>query len=103
MLINLVKNAQEANAQSVVLDFSEDSKSSVIKVVDDGHGFANLENLFVPLFSTKRDGQGIGLSFCRNIIEQHQGSIKLVNNRNRGVTVMITLPLKASTSENEPA
>jgi len=65
-------------------------------VIDDGHGFANLENLFVPLFSTKQDGQGIGLSFCRNIIEQHQGSITLDNNRIQGVTVAIILPLKSS-------
>jgi signal transduction histidine kinase len=96
VLINLIKNAHEAGAHRVILDFSEDDNKTTIKVIDDGHGFANLENLFVPLFSTKQDGQGIGLSFCRNIIEQHQGSIILVNNRIQGVTVTITLPLKIS-------
>ena len=76
------------------MKLSEDTKYTIIRVIDDGHGFANLENLFVPLFSTKQDGQGIGLSFCRNIIEQHNGSIKLINNRDQGVTVTITLPLQ---------
>lgn len=103
VLINLIKNAHEAGARKVVLNISEDNKMTIIKVIDDGHGFTNLENLFVPLFSTKQGGQGIGLSFCRNIIEQHQGNIKLVNNRNQGVTVTITLPLKPSKSDNGPS
>ncbi len=96
VLINLIKNAKEAGAQKIVLDFSEDNGKTTIKVIDDGHGFTNLENLFVPLFSTKQDGQGIGLSFCRNIIEQHRGSITLDNNRIKGVTVTIILPLNNS-------
>ncbi|WP_199610155.1 sensor histidine kinase [Flocculibacter collagenilyticus] len=94
VLINLIKNAYEAGAKTVSLEFSEDKHKSCMKVVDDGHGFANPENAFVPLFSTKQDGQGIGLSFCRNIIEQHQGHIRLENNHGNGVTVQITLPLK---------
>ena len=53
-----------------------------------------LANLFVPLYSTKPQGQGIGLSFCRNIIEQHNGVMELNNNDNdkKGVTVMVVLP-----------
>jgi signal transduction histidine kinase len=94
VLINLIKNAHEAGARNIELDFNEDNSQTIIKVIDDGHGFANLENIFVPLFSTKQEGQGIGLSFCRNIIEKHQGNISLVNNRIQGVTVTITLPLK---------
>lgn len=94
VLINLIKNANEAGAQKIILDFSEEKNKTIIKVIDNGHGFANLENLFVPLFSTKQEGQGIGLSFCRNIIEQHQGNITLINNRIQGVTVTIILPLK---------
>ncbi len=96
VLLNLIKNANEASKpeEKIKLIFSESSTSSLIEVVDSGHGFANLDNLFVPLYSTKQNGQGIGLSFCRNIIEHHKGSIKLVNNTNApGVTVSITLPL----------
>jgi len=105
VLLNLIKNANEASQpeEKIKLIFSESSTGSLIEVIDSGHGFANLDNLFVPLYSTKQNGQGIGLSFCRNIIEHHKGSIKLVNNTNApGVTVSIALPLappKINTSE----
>jgi signal transduction histidine kinase len=96
VLLNVIKNADEASepGAKIKLIFSENANTSLIKVVDIGHGFANLDNLFVPLYSTKQNGQGIGLSFCRNIIEHHKGSITLVNNTNApGVTVSISLPL----------
>lgn len=100
VLINLVKNAHEAGAKTVNLEFTEDNDKTIIKVIDDGHGFANVENAFVPLFSTKQDGQGIGLSFCRNIIEHHQGCISLENNSHGGVTVQISLPMTTRSSDN---
>ena len=106
VLLNIIKNADEAtvpiehsptvnkSSQKIQLIFRENACSSIIEVVDSGQGFANLDNLFVPLYSTKQNGQGIGLSFCRNIIEQHKGSIELVNNTPvPGVTVTIALPL----------
>jgi len=98
VLLNVIKNAIEASepGEKVRLIFSESANRSLIEVVDSGHGFANLDNLFVPLYSTKQNGQGIGLSFCRNIIEHHKGTIDLVNNTNKpGVTVSISLPLIA--------
>jgi len=97
VLINVIKNAYEASKPggTITLIFSEKDQTSLIEVIDSGHGFANLDNLFVPLYSTKQNGQGIGLSFCLNIIEHHKGTINLVNNTNApGVTVSITLPLK---------
>jgi signal transduction histidine kinase len=96
VLLNLIKNAFEASEpqSKIKLIFSQNLQSSSIEVVDSGHGFANLDNLFVPLYSTKQNGQGIGLSFCRNIIEHHKGTITLINNNNSpGVTVSIILPL----------
>lgn len=93
VLINLIKNAQEAGAKNVSLHFDRQEQFIVIDVVDDGHGFNNLENLFVPLYTTKPQGQGIGLSFCRSIIEQHHGVLELHNNEKQGVTVMIILPI----------
>lgn len=95
VLINIIKNAIEASDKKGIirLIFDETDKLSIIKVIDNGHGFANLENLFVPLYSTKQNGQGIGLSFCQNIIEHHKGNISLKNNTNApGVTVSISLP-----------
>ena len=112
VFINLLKNAKEAGASHVSIKISNQEKSQqsnrlqnygqtvLIEVIDNGHGFSNLANLFVPLYSTKEQGQGIGLSFCRNIIEQHHGSINLVNNSTskggaRGITVAIVLPVKS--------
>jgi two-component system, NtrC family, nitrogen regulation sensor histidine kinase NtrY len=96
VLLNLIKNAFEASEpeSKIKLIFSQNLHSSSIEIIDSGHGFANLDNLFVPLYSTKQNGQGIGLSFCRNIIEHHKGTITLINNKNSpGVTVSILLPL----------
>lgn len=96
VLINLIKNSIEADASKLQINFSEHEQHFIIEVIDDGHGFANMDNLFVPLYSTKSDGQGIGLSFCRNVIEQHQGIIELENNEVKGVTMMIILPVPLS-------
>jgi len=96
VLINLIKNAKEAEATNLQINFSEHEQHFIIEVIDDGHGFANMDNLFVPLYSTKSDGQGIGLSFCRNVIEQHQGVIELHNNEVKGVTIMIILPISSA-------
>ena len=98
VFINLLKNAYEAGASQIDIRFEESKKHSLITVTDNGQGFANTENLFVPLFTTKPQGQGIGLTFCRNIIEQHNGSIDLTNNttkvnKGKGVTVNIQLPI----------
>jgi nitrogen fixation/metabolism regulation signal transduction histidine kinase len=98
VLLNVIKNADEASQpkEIIKLIFSERDNTSLIEVIDSGHGFANMDNLFVPLYSTKQNGQGIGLSFCRNIIEHHKGTLTLVNNTDApGVTVSISLPVIA--------
>ena len=94
VFINLLKNAFEAESTQVKIEISEKAQRTLIKIIDDGHGFANTDNLFVPLFTTKQQGQGIGLTFCRNIIEQHGGSIDIANNSSpaKGMTVLIVLP-----------
>jgi C4-dicarboxylate-specific signal transduction histidine kinase len=94
VLINLLKNAFEAQATQVKIEITEKSQQTLIQIVDDGHGFANTDNLFVPLFTTKQQGQGIGLTFCRNIIEQHGGYIDMQNNPagKKGMRVTLVYP-----------
>jgi signal transduction histidine kinase len=97
IFINLFKNSKEAGASEIIVSLTLQDQYYIIEITDNGHGFTNLNNLFVPLYSTKPQGQGIGLSFCRNIIEQHQGVMELHNNdenglTKQGVTVMLILP-----------
>jgi len=65
-----------------------------ITVEDDGPGIANLQNLFVPFFTTKPSGSGIGLVLCRQIAENHNGSLTLENRSERsGCIARLRLPL----------
>lgn len=95
VLINLVKNAIEASSNEgfIKLTFDQSNTKNIIRVIDNGGGISNPDNLFVPFYTTKEKGQGIGLSFCRNIIEQHGGSLNLYNRVNQhGAEAIIELP-----------
>jgi len=65
-----------------------------VLVEDDGPGIANTANLFVPFFTTKPKGTGIGLVLCRQIAEAHGGTLTLENRKNaRGCQARLRLPL----------
>ena len=103
VLINLIKNAIEASEQhpdNVVKvtirrhESSNQDSSLIIEIKDNGQGIANPQNLFVPFYTTKKNGQGIGLGLCQNIIEQHGGRLTLANNtQESGATATIQLPI----------
>ena len=66
-----------------------------VVIVDDGRGIANPENLFVPFFSTKAGGSGVGLALARRIVEAHGGTVTLENRRDgTGARLELTLPLR---------
>jgi nitrogen fixation/metabolism regulation signal transduction histidine kinase len=95
ILINIVKNAIEASStdSKIQLTFSQSNTKDIIRVIDNGSGISNPDNLFVPFYTTKEKGQGIGLAFCRNIIEQHGGSLSLHNRADKqGAEAVIELP-----------
>ncbi|MEO8960342.1 MAG: HAMP domain-containing sensor histidine kinase [Ginsengibacter sp.] len=83
VLINLVVNAREALKDKaidarIILSASLDSRQKpVIKVSDNGIGISEdiLENIFIPFFSTRKTGSGIGLSLCKQIMMLHKGNI----------------------------
>jgi len=96
LLINLVHNAVEASAETgggVRIAWAASERSVVVTIEDDGHGVADTANLFVPFFTTKPAGSGIGLVLARQIAEAHGGSLTLRNRKaGRGAEAVITLP-----------
>lgn len=81
VLINLIKNAVEAagGVAPVRVRWRTSDGRLLAEVEDDGPGLARTENLWVPFFTTKPEGSGIGLVLSREIIENHGGSISLEN------------------------
>jgi signal transduction histidine kinase len=98
LLINLIRNAADACLEvggTVVNAGWRRTRQGVdIWVEDEGPGLSNTANLFVPFFTTKPGGSGIGLVLCRQIAEGHDGSLKLENRTDaRGARATLTLPL----------
>jgi two-component system nitrogen regulation sensor histidine kinase NtrY len=95
-LLNLIRNAIDASLArqgAVSIDWHADADTATLSIVDEGTGVANPDNLFVPLFSTKPQGSGIGLVLARNIVEAHGGQLRLDNRRRAsGCVARVTLP-----------
>src|SRR5256884_439467 len=95
-LINLVHNAVDAALETqgnVAIGWREKEGCVEIFVQDDGPGIMNPANLFVPFFTTKPDGSGIGLPLSRQIAEAHGGSLVLTNREaGQGVQALLRLP-----------
>lgn len=84
VLINLVVNAIEAvkdkpEPRIVLTAYVANNRKTVIKVADNGYGMAEelLDKIFIPFFSTKKSGSGIGLSLCKQIMMLHKGNIQV--------------------------
>ncbi len=95
-LINLIRNAVDASLETGGRAFVRGQRagqSLEIIVRDEGHGLSNTANLFVPFFTTKKGGSGIGLVLCRQIAEAHNGSVALRNAvPGPGCEAVLTLP-----------
>jgi len=98
VLINLFKNAVGAADETgggVRVRWSQAGSWLEIVVEDDGPGIANSANLFVPFFTTKPTGSGIGLLLCRQIAENHGGSLNLRNRETGGTGCQAILRIPA--------
>ena len=96
LLINLVHNAVDASLETggtVAIGWREAGDCVEVFVRDEGQGIMNPTNLFVPFFTTKPGGSGIGLALSRQIAEAHGGSLALANRGDRtGAEALLRLP-----------
>ncbi len=98
VLINLIDNAIDALDRKgrVTLQTTYDAAAgrALLRVRDDGPGVpaADRERLFVPHFSTKKRGSGLGLSIVARIVQEHHGSLRVEDNLPRGACFVIELP-----------
>jgi signal transduction histidine kinase len=99
LLINLVRNAVDATIETgggVWVEWQRTDDVLELRVSDEGHGIAHSANLFVPFYTTKADGTGIGLVLSRQIAEAHGGTLTLHNRANgRGAEARLVLPVAA--------
>ena len=97
LLINLVHNAADAvleNGTSAQIGWARQDSQLDLWVRDDGPGIQNKANVFVPFFTTKPGGTGIGLALSRQIAEAHGGTLTLENRRDsKGCEARLRLPL----------
>lgn len=109
VLTNLIQNAliamESTPADQRILKvtsvFESDQHLVRIQVRDSGAGFGqqDVERLFEPFVTTRRDGLGLGLAISRNIVQSHGGTIEAMSNADRGATFQFTLPLVAQLVE----
>lgn len=97
VLINLLKNAMEAGEGRddfrISIRAREEKANVKIEVTDNGPGISPevIENIFVPFYTTKKEGSGIGLSLSRQIIRKHGGNLEVTSKEGEGATFLISL------------
>jgi nitrogen fixation/metabolism regulation signal transduction histidine kinase len=96
VMINLMVNAIEAvkdrpNPRIVLTGFVANNRRVIIKVADNGNGMPAevLDKIFVPFFSTKKSGGGIGLSLCKQIMMLHKGTIQVQSAEGQGTAFLL--------------
>jgi len=95
-MMNLLQNAFDAVREngSVVLTYDKKDQNIFIKITDDGKGISeeNLSKIFNLYFTTKKEGNGLGLSIAQKIVNQHNGTINVASKVNNGTTFTIMIP-----------
>ena len=96
VLINILKNAQEASTELnclVKIIIYSVNDEQIIEVTDNGPGFANLDNVLTPFYTTKTNGSGIGLSLCVEITRNHKGRLLVSNISHGGAKISMSWPI----------
>ena len=94
---NLIKNASEASPVNTMIAWRihQDNSSLVNEIIDSGSGLASgyETTLFEPFITSKKNGTGLGLTICKQIIESHAGTIGYEKNPSGGMTFTFCLPI----------
>jgi signal transduction histidine kinase len=111
-LLNLIRNAAEAIPETqtdrrveVLSSIERDSSSkdwAVVAIKDTGEGIpaADLQRIFIPFFTTKAEGHGVGLALAHRVITQHGGTLSAANAKDGGAVFSLRLPFKEGNSES---
>jgi signal transduction histidine kinase len=110
VLLNLLRNAMEAMPQGGRIEIGTSYRppdrhgpaTVLIEIADTGVGIpeSDLRRVFRPLFSSKPRGAGLGLSYCRQVVEEHGGEIHLMSRgRDRGTVAFVSLPVRQTLSD----
>ncbi|MDM8538805.1 ATP-binding protein, partial [Desulfobacterales bacterium HSG17] len=99
VLLNLIRNSEQTMKKGglIIVEIRQDNDFILIKVADQGRGIPEdiLSQVFNNFFTTKKDGLGLGLAACRQIINAHNGRISLKNRQeSMGAVASIQLPIK---------
>jgi signal transduction histidine kinase len=102
-LVNLITNAVEASGrdQKVSVFMTAGNAMTAIKIADNGSGMDReiLENIFVPFYTRKRDGTGLGMPIAKKVIEGLRGKIQVTSKPSQGTEIVIELPFHPEQQE----
>jgi len=94
LLINAIDAVKEKEKPRILLSASRDGHEQLIEVADNGHGIDEtiIDKIFVPFFSSKKNGTGIGLSLCRQIMLLHKGNVQVESKPGEGTRFTLRFP-----------
>ena len=105
VFINLIKNSEESFIEKrekkqdfkgkINIEITSNNDYIVIQLRDNGTGISDTKKVMTPYFTTKKKGSGLGLPIVSKIINEHSGELTIINNKNEGITITISLPLKS--------
>ncbi len=96
VMINLLMNAVEASSEGEIVKVCSytNKKNTIVEIIDYGCGIPERkrEEIFVPFFTTKQGGTGLGLPIAKKIVEAHSGYLEVLNNSPKGTTFRVIIP-----------
>jgi two-component system NtrC family sensor kinase len=107
VLLNLLSNAREATPHGgqIAIDVRAVDGCVEISIVDTGSGIAeeNLQRVLEPFFTTKPHGNGLGLSICRSVLWEVDGTLAIHSEPGRGTEVRVRVPQAAPPAHPQPS